>query len=193
VDSWYNAIGSAAVTTVLGFCDSEDELVDSDENRVEFAKYHLENLRFLYRKADGDDNKKWKGTFRGAFVLQTFAVHLSAIDGSACVPNLHDEPSPNAVGALGVAAASVECVLKLIATVAHQDSTLVSSERGRWGGGTVRQCSNEVTTIRNETKRGRDFSLALNGQSKPHPGLDSSDGRKVRSDDRNDERKRGKR
>jgi len=29
-----------------------------DENRIEeFAKYHLENLRFLYREADGDDNK----------------------------------------------------------------------------------------------------------------------------------------
>jgi len=88
--------------------------VDSDEERVEFATYFLEDLRFLYREAD--DGKKWRGRFGGSFVLQAFAIHLSAISGSARVPDLHDKPSSNAVGALGLAAASVERALRLIAT-----------------------------------------------------------------------------
>jgi hypothetical protein len=57
-----------------------------------------------------NDSQKWKGLFRSPFVLQTFAAHLSAIDGCVRVPNLHDTPSPNAGGALGLAAASV-CIL----------------------------------------------------------------------------------
>jgi hypothetical protein len=54
--------------------------------------------------------KNWKGLFRGAFVLQTFSAHLSAIDGAAQVPNLHAKPSPHPAGALAMAAASV-CTL----------------------------------------------------------------------------------
>jgi hypothetical protein len=130
-DSWRNVIGSTGISAVLAFCDSHSDLLDSDEQRVKFAKECLERYRFLYRDAD-DNNKKvchhdadrpfaliivyandsqtWRGLFCGPFVLQAFAAHLSAIDGSARVPNLHDTPSPNAVGALGLAAASV-CVL----------------------------------------------------------------------------------
>ena len=56
-DSWCNAIGSTGIAVVLAFCDSEEELANSDEERVEFAKYYLEGLRFLYRDTDGDDKK----------------------------------------------------------------------------------------------------------------------------------------
>lgn len=52
--------------------------------------------------------QKWRGLFRGPFFLQTFAAHLSAIDGAARIPDLHDKPSPpGPVGAIGLAAASV--------------------------------------------------------------------------------------
>ena len=44
------------------------------------------------------------------FIIQTFAAHLSAIDGFARVSDLHDKPFANAAGALGLAAASV-CAL----------------------------------------------------------------------------------
>ena len=55
-----------------------------------------------------NNSQKWKGLFRSSFVLQTFAAHLSAIDGYVQVPgDLHDKPSPHAAGALGLAAASV--------------------------------------------------------------------------------------
>jgi hypothetical protein len=122
-DLWRSAIGSTGIAVVLAFCDSQEDLESSDEERVEFANYYLKDLRFLYKDADddnkkvchadlvivhvSDDSQKWRGLFRGPFVLQTFAAHLSAIEGSVCVPNLHDKPSPNAVGALGLAAASV--------------------------------------------------------------------------------------
>jgi hypothetical protein len=122
-DSWRNAIGSTGITVVLAFCDSQEDLEDSDKERVEFANYYLKDLRFLYEDTNddnkkvrhtdlvightSDDSQKWRGLFRGPFVLQTFAAHLSAIDGSTRVPGLHDKHSPNAVGALGLAAASV--------------------------------------------------------------------------------------
>jgi len=56
-DSWRNIVGSAGISVVLVFCDSDDDLRDSDGERVEFAKYYLGDLRFLYRDADGDDKK----------------------------------------------------------------------------------------------------------------------------------------
>jgi len=63
-----------------------------------------------------NDAQKWRGLFCGPLVLRVFAAHLSAIEGSVRVPNLHGEHSTkstkpiNAVGALGMAAASV-CAL----------------------------------------------------------------------------------
>jgi hypothetical protein len=56
-DSWRNVIGSAGIAVLLAFCDSQEDLQNSDEERVEFAKYFLSDLRFLYRDADHDDKK----------------------------------------------------------------------------------------------------------------------------------------
>jgi len=56
-ESWHKTIGSTGIAIILEFCDSQDSLVDSDEERVEFATYYLEDSRFLYGDAD-DDNKK---------------------------------------------------------------------------------------------------------------------------------------
>ena len=59
-----------------------------------------------------NDSQKWRGLFGGPFVIKTFAAHLSAIDGCVHVPGLHDSDTPtsNAVGALGLAAASVSAL-----------------------------------------------------------------------------------
>jgi hypothetical protein len=54
-DSYRSAIRSAAISILTAYFESQDELKDSDENRQEFTKYALDNLRFLYRKADGDN------------------------------------------------------------------------------------------------------------------------------------------
>ena len=106
-DSWRNTIGSAAIAIILAFCNSNTDLKDSDDNRKEFAEYFLENLRFLYKKPDGDDPKvstpfcsivgvysyyytpqKYKGAFRGPFVLQTFAASLTAFEGACRINGL---------------------------------------------------------------------------------------------------------
>ena len=126
MDSWHNVIGSAGIAILLVFCDSQDDLCSSDEEHVEFAKYYLEDLHFLYTDTDHDDKKvhdpntivvyiskdsqQWKGVFCGPFILQMFAAYLSALDSLVKVPGLHDKPSPPAVGGLGIAAASV-CVV----------------------------------------------------------------------------------
>jgi hypothetical protein len=128
-DSWRNVIGSAGITVLLAFCDTQDSLQDSDEEHVEFAKYYLEDLRFSYQVSKHDDKKvcdpecslficliityyfqKWKGLFCSPFVLQTFAAHLTAIEASMRIPDLHNKPTTVAVGGLGLATASVHTV-----------------------------------------------------------------------------------
>jgi hypothetical protein len=42
---------------LLVFCDTQESLCDSDEERVEFAKYYLEDLCFLYQASEHDDKK----------------------------------------------------------------------------------------------------------------------------------------
>jgi len=59
VDLWCNIVGSAGISIILAFCDSDDDLWDSDEEHVEFAKYYLGDLHFLYQDPDGDDKKVW--------------------------------------------------------------------------------------------------------------------------------------
>lgn len=112
----------------MAFFDTQPSLQNSDEERIDFAKSYLEDLRFLYKDSNDVDKKvcdsehdpshlsitydvyqKWKGLFRSPFVLQTFAAHLGAIEGSVKVPDLHglDKPTPVMAGGLGLAAASV--------------------------------------------------------------------------------------
>lgn len=56
-DSWRNVIGSAGVAIVLAFCDAQDDLHDSDKERIAFAEYYLKDLRFLYTDTDDGDKK----------------------------------------------------------------------------------------------------------------------------------------
>ena len=56
-DSWHNVIGSAGIMVLLAFCDSQEDLWNSDEEHMEFAKYFLKDLCFLYKDTDNDDKK----------------------------------------------------------------------------------------------------------------------------------------
>ncbi|KAG1837629.1 hypothetical protein DFJ58DRAFT_734231 [Suillus subalutaceus] len=81
-DSYRSFIGSVAIAIIIAYLESQDKLKDSDNNRVEFAKYTLDKLRFLYKKANGDDKSKFRGLYQGAFVVQTFGAHFTAINGA---------------------------------------------------------------------------------------------------------------
>jgi hypothetical protein len=52
-DSWRNAIGYAAVAAVLAYCDSDEDLATSDEERIQFATSQLKDLRFMYQDTEG--------------------------------------------------------------------------------------------------------------------------------------------
>ena len=56
-DSWRSSIGSSALSILIAFFESQDDLRDSDEGRVKFADYALDKFRFCYKKADGDDEE----------------------------------------------------------------------------------------------------------------------------------------
>ncbi|KAF8532035.1 hypothetical protein JB92DRAFT_1796679 [Gautieria morchelliformis] len=111
-DSWRNVIGSTAIAILLAFFDSQEHLQDSDEERQEFCKYYLDRLRFLYEDSDHAKKSKWRGLFRNPFVLQTFAAHLTAIEGCKAIPGLHDDAklADAATGALGLSAAAVSVI-----------------------------------------------------------------------------------
>jgi len=59
-----------------------------------------------------------EGLFRNPFILQTFASHLSAIEGSMKILGLHDadKPTPTACGALGLCVASVSALCILLSS-----------------------------------------------------------------------------
>ncbi|MGH7238925.1 MAG: hypothetical protein ACREHG_02545 [Candidatus Saccharimonadales bacterium] len=54
VYEWRAAFGSAALSIVNAFFESNDEF-NTNEARVEFAEYQLKNFAFLYQKAVGND------------------------------------------------------------------------------------------------------------------------------------------
>lgn len=56
-DSWRSSIGSAALSVLIAYFESQEDLKDSDDNRAEFAEYALDKLRFCYKKADGNDEE----------------------------------------------------------------------------------------------------------------------------------------
>ncbi|KAF8508180.1 hypothetical protein JB92DRAFT_2954585 [Gautieria morchelliformis] len=111
-DSWRNVIGSTAIAILLAFFDSQEHLQDSDEECQEFCKYYLNRLRFLYEDSDHAKKSKWRGLFCNPFVLQTFAAHLTAIEGCKAIPGLHDDAklADAATGALGLSAAAVSVI-----------------------------------------------------------------------------------
>jgi hypothetical protein len=53
-DSWRSAIGSTGIAVVNTFFESNDELT-TDEERKDFAKEGLKDLKFLYSNTDSED------------------------------------------------------------------------------------------------------------------------------------------
>jgi hypothetical protein len=81
-----------------------------------------------------DAIQKWKGLFRGPLVLQTFAAHLVAIEGSQKISGLHipELPFQGPIGALGLAAAAVSgvdcaCEIALTAGQVERALTLIAT------------------------------------------------------------------
>jgi hypothetical protein len=122
-DSWRSSIGSTALSVLIAFFESHENLKDSDDNRAEFAEYALDKLRFCYKKANGDDEEvgvfvfvlcscqryllqDFRGLYQGSFIVQTFGEHFSAIDGSQKVFGVHD-PKARPCGALALSIAAV--------------------------------------------------------------------------------------
>ena len=56
-DSWHSSICSSALSILIAFFDSQDDLWESDQKRADFADYALDKLWFCYKKANGDDKE----------------------------------------------------------------------------------------------------------------------------------------
>ena len=62
-NSWQNTVGSTSIADLLAFFDSQEDLRDSDDERQEFCKYHLQDLCFLYRDVENPNKKARKSTY----------------------------------------------------------------------------------------------------------------------------------
>jgi hypothetical protein len=56
-DSWRDVIGTAGITLLLASFDTQETFRDSDSERQKFAKYYLEDFRFLYEDSDHEDKE----------------------------------------------------------------------------------------------------------------------------------------
>ena len=56
-DSWRNVVGSTGIAILLTFLDTQEDLRDSDEEHIKFARYYLEDLCFLYKDTEHNNKK----------------------------------------------------------------------------------------------------------------------------------------
>ena len=116
---------------MLAFCNFHLNLKDSDEAHQEFATFYLKHLRFLYEKSDGNDSEvstlfylmyevyaqdimisqKFTGAFRGSFILQTFAAHLTTIKGAHYLSSINNHDT-TPCGGLALCAAAVSIAIE---------------------------------------------------------------------------------
>ncbi|KAG1856829.1 hypothetical protein C8R48DRAFT_674801 [Suillus tomentosus] len=131
-DSYRSFIGSAAIAIIIAYLESQETLKHSDDNRVEFATYALDKLHFLYKKANGDDKSKFRGLYQGAFVVQMFGAHFTAINGTRKIHGL-EKPGDNLNPVGGLA-------LSCAATLNHSTGKVSNRQTGfndvTWGSST---------------------------------------------------------
>jgi hypothetical protein len=87
-DSWHNVIGSTSITVLLAFCDTQESLWDSDEEHVEFAKYYLEDLCFLYQVSEHNDKKVCDpcDPKHSLFICLIITYYFSEMEGALSQP-----------------------------------------------------------------------------------------------------------
>ncbi|KAF8479865.1 hypothetical protein JB92DRAFT_2837755 [Gautieria morchelliformis] len=118
-DSWRNVIGSTAIAILLAFLTRKSTYKIQMKNAKNSASITSTDFAFCMRTLIMPKmQSKWRGLFRNPFVLQTFAAHLTAIEGCKAIPGLHDDAklADAATGALGLSAAAVERALTLVVT-----------------------------------------------------------------------------
>ncbi|KAG2110724.1 hypothetical protein BD769DRAFT_1392187 [Suillus cothurnatus] len=113
LSEWRGGFGSAAVMMITSLM-AADPLYESEDNRVGFADFWLEDNKFLFGDVDSDNKKEWSGMWQSTFILQTFVVHLNYTQGRILVPELNSEELVLRT-ALSLAAAAVKCALVLLA------------------------------------------------------------------------------
>ncbi|KAG2048438.1 hypothetical protein BDR06DRAFT_1072554 [Suillus hirtellus] len=129
---------SAAIAIIIAYLESQETLKHSDDNHVEFATYALDKLHFLYKKANSDDKSKFRGLYQGAFMVQMFGTHFTAINGARKIHGLEKlGDNLNPVGGLALSCA---------ATLNHSTGKVSNHQMGfndvTWGSST---CSYEFS------------------------------------------------
>ena len=70
------------IAVLLSFFNSQVDLRDSDEKHVNFAKCHLEKLRFLYKHSDHDESKACSSNQ----ISNVFLIYLLEMEGALLQP-----------------------------------------------------------------------------------------------------------
>ncbi|KAG1737733.1 hypothetical protein EDB19DRAFT_1909495 [Suillus lakei] len=136
LSEWHSGFGSAAVMMITSLM-AADPLYESEDNRVGFTDFWLEDNKFLFGDVDSDNKKEWSGMWQLTFVLQTFTVHLNYTQGRVPVPELNSEELVLQT-ALSLSAAAVKRALVLLAnkemTFEIKTTTSKGKKKPSWKG-----------------------------------------------------------
>ncbi|GBE77215.1 hypothetical protein SCP_0100870 [Sparassis crispa] len=107
---WRCGFGSTAAAVVELYLQKHQ--YDTEAKRRDAAIDLVQNMRFAYDDAEGDDYQTFKGLFRGELVARTLIYHYQKMKGAINVPTLYGEDGDRReVGAVGISAAAVERIL----------------------------------------------------------------------------------
>ncbi|KAL6299567.1 hypothetical protein BKA93DRAFT_753308 [Sparassis latifolia] len=107
---WRCGFGSTAAAVVELYLQKHQ--YDTEAKRRDAAIDLVQNMRFAYDDAEGDDYQTFKGLFRGELVTRTLIYHYQKMKGAINVPTLYGEDGDRReVGAVGISAAAVERIL----------------------------------------------------------------------------------
>ncbi|KAG2105105.1 uncharacterized protein F5147DRAFT_775425 [Suillus discolor] len=129
LSEWRGGFGSAAVMIITSLMAS-DSTYETDQEHIDFAKFWLEDNRFLFSDISSDDPEAWTGMWQSTFVLQTFAAHLNYTQGRVEVPALNSE-NDIMRASLALAAGAVKRALYLLSVGAMSFTITTATGKGK--------------------------------------------------------------
>ncbi|KAG2072853.1 hypothetical protein BDR04DRAFT_1116736 [Suillus decipiens] len=111
IHEWKALFSSTAITVLMAFFTADPEY-EMQAVRKAFTDDQLDDLRFVYKNPENDDNP---GAFLSEYFLCIFATHLNAIAGHEKVDTL-DCGIMGLETALALTAAAGECMLALVSS-----------------------------------------------------------------------------
>ncbi|KAG6852663.1 hypothetical protein C0991_010100, partial [Blastosporella zonata] len=112
-DGWRAGFASAGVWALIALYEDRADHFASDGTRRKYAQYLLQDMRFIYGQAEGDNREEWSGVFGGEIIRRILCHHVDKIRQPSQEDLPLEGPDGLPFGALALAAAAAERALRL--------------------------------------------------------------------------------